>query len=54
MTNPEQSKAVISFGSILVKADSDRIWLEQDSGEAMEVSEIEMEKLLQDYYAGNF
>lgn len=44
----------IRIGSIILKTDGDTMWLETVEGEAMEVSPDEIEKILSDYYAGNF
>ena len=44
----------INFGTIILKFDGRIWWLSQLDGESMEVSLAEVDKLLQDYYKGNF
>ena len=46
---------MLEFGTITLKImGNNKIWLKQIYGEGMEVSGFEIEKLLQDYYKGNF
>jgi hypothetical protein len=44
----------IHFGSIILRLDGGLWWLEQTDGEAMEVSLLELDRVLQEYYSGNF
>lgn len=44
----------ITFGSISLVFNGEFWMLEQTSGEAMEISEKEIEKILQNYYGVNF
>ena len=43
-----------SFNSIVLKFDGDKLWIEKTTGEAMEVSKIEIETLLEKYFLENF
>lgn len=47
-------KIEIIINSIKLGFDGEKLWLLQHDGEGMEVSKEEIEKLLQDYYKGNF
>ena len=44
----------IWFGSICIKWSLGEYWLEQRNGEGMTVSSEELERILQDYFGGNF
>ena len=44
----------LHFGRISIRLQDERYFLVQEDGEAMEVGEVELERLLQDYYEGNF
>ena len=44
----------VKIGSIYLVRYTNMFMIEQPSGEAMEVSELELARLLDDYYAGNF
>jgi len=43
-----------SFDSIVLKFDGDKLWIEKTTGEAMEVSDMEIETLLEKYFLENF
>jgi hypothetical protein len=47
-------KICVGLGSISIIFYDNIIFLEQADGEGMEVSMQELEKLLQEYYSGNF
>jgi hypothetical protein len=45
----------IDFNGITLKLyEGEKLWLEMPDGEGMEVSTVEIEKLLKEYYDGNF
>ncbi len=45
----------MAFGNMIIRVfSSGELWLLKPDGEGMEVSADELEKLLSDYYDGNF